>query len=84
MVDYEKAVAELDGTIARRKAALARFRAGGDLPAAPDSSAAQAGKRGTVDERRLVKLLKQVQRRKFKLVKDRRRREGKKEEAAAT
>jgi hypothetical protein len=71
MVDYGKAVAELEAVIARRKAALAKFRAGGE-------------KRGTVDERRLVKLLKQAQRRKFKLLRDKKRHEGKKEEAAAT
>ncbi len=71
MTDYEKAVAELDGTIARRKAALAKLKAGGDRPA-------------IVDERRLRRLVKQVQRRKAKLLKDRKRRSGMQGEAEKT
>jgi hypothetical protein len=67
MIDYDKAVADLDQEISRRKAALGRLKAGGERP-------------GTVGERRLRKLLKEAQRRRARLLKDRARREGKKPE----
>ncbi len=66
MVDYEKAVAEEDTKIARRKAALQKLKAGGEKP-------------GMLSERRLRKLAKQTQRRKAKLLKDQKRRSGEKD-----
>ncbi len=59
----EKKVEKLSGAVDRRKAALGRLRGGGE-------------KAGAVGERRLLKLLKRVQRRTKKLLADQARRAG--------
>ena len=66
MPNYEKEIAVQDELIARRKKALARRR---------DKT---GQKPGTLSERQLKKLIKQAQRRKAKLARDRDRRAGKK------
>ncbi len=59
----EKKLEKLSGAVDRRKAALGKLRGGGE-------------KAGAVGERRLVKLLKQAQRRAKKLLADQARRAG--------
>jgi len=70
MVETEKLVAELDEKIRRRKSALEKAEKGGERP-------------GVVGVRRLRKLVKQVERRKAKLVKDQGRRSAGKKGADA-
>ena len=65
MIDYEKQIAVQDELIARRRKALAR------------KNEKTGQKSGALSERELKKLLKQAQRRRAKIVKDRERRAGK-------
>ena len=78
MTDYEKEIAVQDERIARRKRALARKR---DTEGAPPGENT-GEKTGLLDERGLRRLLKQAQRRRAKLVRDRDRRA--KEQKATT
>ena len=74
MTNYEKEIAAQEELIARRKGALARKR--DREKESPGEKASGAQTAGILSERELRQLVKQAQRRKAKLAKDRARRAG--------